>query len=225
MYGSSDISSITIPVPDGCGAQHIKEVTRGAPAKHIRIDCEPCEAYLSGARKPKILKYQIDAKTGQTLQQERVADADSRWSTTLDTVPPTPDEIRTHGLKLEKGENQLRALESLLALKAGGIDLTSRPEVLFYLQESGLPPETLRMLKGSIICANGHDSEAGVKFCPECGVGMNVKAAIAPPAEPDEPTVVDLDRIHPQTLKKMCRAKGLPDKGSKDDLIHRLEAA
>ena len=224
MYGASDISSITIPAPDGCGAQHTKEVTRGVPAKHIRIDCEPCEAYLSGARKSKILRYQIDPKTGQTLRQERVADADPQWSSTIDTVPLTPDEIRTHGLKLEKGENQLRALESLLALKAGGVDLTSRPEVLFYLQESGLPSETLKMLKGTKVCPNGHDAEGGVKFCPECGVSMTAQAAIAPPAE-DEPAAVDLDRLHVQTLRKMCRDAGLPDKGSKDVLAGRLQAA
>ena len=224
MWGRSDISLISIPAPDGCGAQHTKEVTRGVPAKHIRVDCEPCEAWLSGARKPRVLKYHIDSKTGQAIRQERVADAEAGWSSTIDTVPLTPDEERTRGLKLEKGENQLRALESLLALKAGGIDLTSRPEVLFYLQESGLPSDTLRALKGSIVCANGHDAEAGVKFCPECGVSMAARGAIAPP-EPDEPAPVDLGRLHVQSLRKMARDRGLPDRGSKDDLIGRLQAA
>jgi hypothetical protein len=57
---------------------------------------------------------------------------------------------------------------------------------------------------------------------------MNVKAAtaaIAAPAEPDEPVGVDLDRLHPQTLRKMCRDAGLSDKGGKDLLVGRLQAA
>ena len=36
---------------------------------------------------------------------------------------------------------------------------------------------------------------------------------------------MDLERLHPQTLQKMCRERELPDKGSKDDLIGRLQAA
>ena len=31
--------------------------------------------------------------------------------------------------------------------------------------------------------------------------------------------------LHPQTLRKMCRERDLPDKGSKDVLVGRLEAA
>jgi hypothetical protein len=89
-----------------------------------------------------------------------------------------------------------------------------------WLLEREIPEGVLR---GTVLCAEGHDNAAGVKFCGECGMSMSAKAAIAPPD--NEPAVVDLDRIHPQTLKKMCRAKGLPDKGSKDDLIGRLQAA
>ena len=36
---------------------------------------------------------------------------------------------------------------------------------------------------------------------------------------------MDLGRLHVQSLRKMCRDAGLPDKGSKDDLIGRLQAA
>ena len=55
---------------------------------------------------------------------------------------------------------------------------------------------------------------------------MAAKGSIGPPAEapPGEP-VVALDRLHPQTLKKMLRARGLDDTGSKDALIGRLKAA
>ena len=218
MYGASDISSITIPAPDGCGAQHTKEVTRGAPAKHIKITCEPCEAYLSGARKPKILKYQIDAKTGQTVRQERVTDGDPRWSSTPDTVPLTPDEERTNATRQERGRMQIEMIQALAAMRATGIQVP--PEAMWLLERE--IPEGV--LKGTVVCANGHDNAAGVKFCGECGMSMAARGAIAPPAE-DEPAVVDLGRLHPQTLRKMCREAGVPDKGSKDDLIGRLQAA
>ena len=222
MWGRSDISSIAIPAPDGCGAQHTKEVTRGVPAKHIRIDCEPCEAFLSGARKPRILKYQIDSKTGQTTHQQRVADADPAWSSTLATVPLTPDQEKTYHLQIERGEQQLRALESIATLSKAGVDFRSRPDVLFYLREQELPES---LLQGAMVCANGHENAPGLKFCGECGISMAARGAIAPPE--DEPAAVDLTRLHPQTLRKMCREHKppLPDKGSKDDLIGRLQAA
>jgi hypothetical protein len=53
---------------------------------------------------------------------------------------------------------------------------------------------------------------------------MSARGAIAPLESPDEPEV-DLERLHPQTLRKMCRQRDLPDKGSKDVLIGRLQAA
>ena len=54
-------------------------------------------------------------------------------------------------------------------------------------------------------------------------MSMAARGAIAPPE--DEPAAVDLERLHLQTLRKMCRDTGLPDKGSKDTLIGRLQAA
>ena len=49
----------------GCGASHSREVTRGVPAKTFSITCPPCEAYLRGDRKQKILKYQTDKRPGR----------------------------------------------------------------------------------------------------------------------------------------------------------------
>jgi hypothetical protein len=50
---------------------------------------------------------------------------------------------------------------------------------------------------------------------------MAARGAIASSDEP----VVDLSRLHVATLRKRCRDAGLPDRGSKDALIGRLEAA
>jgi hypothetical protein len=217
LYARSDVMSVNIPATSGgCDKQHIRPVRSGVPDRSFRLDCPPCEAFLKGERRPKILNViPGDPKNGIPAKQMRVADADPMWSSTPDTIPLTPDEIGTRHVKIEKGEQQLRALESLLALKAGGIDLTSRPEVLFYLRESGLPGD---MLQGAVLCADGHDNISGAKFCAECGTSMAARAAIAP--EPDIP----LDALHPQTLRKMCRRKGLPDRGTREQMIARLAA-
>ena len=53
---------------------------------------------------------------------------------------------------------------------------------------------------------------------------MAARGAIAPPEPSGEPEM-DLGRLHPQTLRKMCRERDLPDRGSKDVLIGRLQAA
>ena len=224
LYARSDVMSVSVPVESGgCGRPggHSRPVINGAPAKTFKLDCpDHCEPYLRGDRKQKKLVYQIDAKTGQTVRQERVADADPMWSSTRTTVPQTPDEEKTYHLQIERGEQQLRALESIATLSKAGVDFRSRPDVLFYLREQELPEN---LLQGMKVCVNGHDVPSGDAFCGQCGSSMNAKAAIAPPE--DEPVAVDLGRLHPQTLKKMCREAGLPSSGSKHDLIGRLQAA
>lgn len=210
--------SIAIPQPDGCGAAHSRPVTHGAPARIWELTCAPCESYLRGDRKPKILKHKIES--GRVVAQERVPDADPMWSSTPETAPLSPDEEKTRHLRVERGEQQLRALEALVNLKTGGIDLLSRPDVMYYLKESGLPAE---MLQGKTVCPSGHDNPAGNAFCGSCGASMTHQQALEPGGS-EEPAV-DLGRLHVQSLRKMCRDKGLPDKGSKDDLISRLQAA
>ena len=217
VYARSDVCSISIPAPDGCGAQHTRKVTRGVPEKIFAITCAPCEAYLKGERKQKILRYQIDAKTGQTVRQERVADADPMWSSSPDTIPLTPDEDRTNSTRQERGRMQIEMIQALAAMRATGIQV---PPEAMWLLEREIPEGVLR---GTVLCVNSHDVPAGSKFCPDCGASMAARGAITP-AE-DEPAAVDLTRLHPQTLRKMCREHGLPDKGSKEQLVGRLQAA
>lgn len=221
LFSRSDVMSVNISVESGgCGRTggHTRPVIKGAPAKTFRLDCPPCESYLRGDRKPKILKYQIDKNTGQSIRQERVPDGDSLWSSTPDTVPLTPDEERTNTTRTERGRMQIEMLQALASIRATGINV---PAEALYLLERELPEG---VLKGTVLCANSHDNVAGAKFCAECGVAMNVRGAIGPSGE-DEPAAVDLTRLHPQTLRKMCRDRDLPDKGSKDALIGRLQAA
>ena len=173
LYARSDVCSIAIPVSSGgCGAQHTRKVTRGVPDKMFSIDCPPCEAHLRGDRKPKILTYQTDPKTGQVARQERIADADPMWSSTPDTVPLTPDEERTNAVRSERGRMQIEMLQALAALRSTGVEV---PPEAMWLLERELPSGVLR---GTVVCANGHDVPAGNKFCPECGISMAARGAI-----------------------------------------------
>ena len=146
-----------------------------------------------------------------------MADADPMFSSTPDTTPLTPDEERTNTTRQERGRMQIEMIQALAAMRASGVQV---PPEAMWLLEREIPEGVLR---GTVLCANQHDNPAGLKFCGECGVSMAARGAIAPPE--DEPAAVDLGRLHPQTLRKMCRDAKLPDRGSKDQLIGRLQAA
>ena len=109
---------------------------------------------------------------------------------------------------------QIEMIQALAAMRSTGIQVP--PEALWLLERE-IPEGVLR---GTVVCAEGHDNAAGVKFCGECGMSMAARAVV----EAVEP-VVDLARLHPQTLKRLCRDRGLPDDGNKGDLIGRLQAA
>jgi len=111
-------------------------------------------------------------------------------------------------------------IQALAALRAAGTEI---PFETAWLMERELPSA---FVKGKMVCANGHDNIAGAKFCSECAVAMNAQKEIgtAPAviiAEDDDPQI-PLESLHVATLKKMCRGKGLSDKGTKQELIGRL---
>ena len=214
LYARSDVMHLSLGV-HGCGASHSREVTRGVPAKEFQLDCPPCERHLKGDRRPTKLVYETDPKTGQPTHQKRVADSDPLWSGSRDVLPLTPDEERINAVREARGSQQIQMIQALAALRATGIDL---PAEAMWLLERELPAG---VLKGTVVCVNAHDNQAGVKFCGECGVSMAARGAIGSGA--DEPAV-DLARLHVQSLRKMARERGLPDKGSKDQLVQRLAA-
>lgn len=211
LYARSDVVCVSLGAR-GCGATHTRPVTHGAPAKQFKLDCPPCEAVLKGSRRG-VIQSPI-SKTGPLAMG--VIDADPAWSSSPDTVPLTPDEERTDATRRERGKAQIEMLQALAAIRATGVNI---PVEALYLLENELPAG---ILKGTMLCANGHDNPAGLKFCGECGTGMAARAAIG--GSDDSEPAVDLARLHPQTLRKMCRDRDLPDKGSKDDLIARLAA-
>jgi hypothetical protein len=85
-------------------------------------------------------------------------------------------------------------------------------------------------IRGTTLCPIGHDNTAGARFCAECGISMTERKQIGEVIQLDDPapaviiteSSIPLQDLHVATLKKMCRGKGLPDKGSKAQLIERL---
>jgi SAP domain len=212
LYARNDMCSTGIPVSSGgCGNTHSRPVINGAPVKVWALDCLPCESFLSGAGKPKILKFTPgDAKAGIPARQEHVADMDPRWSSSPDAIPLTPDEQLRNATRTERGAQQLQMIQALNALRTSGIDV---PAEALWLLEKELPAG---VLKGTILCPRGHDNPGGVKFCGECAAPMDGREGIPAAGIP-------LVSLHVNTLRKKCRDQGLPDKGTKAQLIERLE--
>jgi hypothetical protein len=225
LYARSDLVSVSIPqTSGGCGAAHARPVTRGAPVKTWKLDCLPCESYLRGDDKAKVIKVIAgDKDQGIPARTEHVADSDPHWSTTPEGVPATPDEQHVNKIRAERGSQQLQQLSALAALQQAGLKI---PDEAFWLLSQNFDQ---RIIKGTTICANGHDNAAGVKFCGECGMPMisPAPAAEIETADEDEPDItapLPLGTLHVATLKKMARSRGLPDKGTKVQLIERLTA-
>lgn len=224
LYARSDLMSISIPqTSGGCGATHSRPVTRGAPAKVWKLDCPlSCELYLRGHGKPKIIKVIAgDKEQGIPSRMEHVADSDPHWSTTPEGVPATPDELHINRVRAERGSQQLQQLQALAALQSAGMKI---PDEAHWLLSQNFDA---RIIKGTTICANGHDNAAGVKYCGECGMPMATRGALDAPAPPEGeedslPPIIPLATLHIATLKKMARVRDLSDKGTKVQLIERL---
>jgi hypothetical protein len=222
--------SVSIPQGSGgCGGVHSRPVTRGAPAKVWKLDCNPCESSLRGDGKPKIIKViPGDKEQGIPSRMEHVADSDPHWSTTPEGIPATPDEQHVNKIRAERGTQQLQQLSALAALQQAGLKI---PDEAFWLLSQNFDQ---RIIKGTTICANGHDNPGGVKFCGECGMPMMQRdMAVISNAEdlsrllPEDAggvieTPLPLGTLHIATLKKMARTRGLSDKGNKVQLIERL---
>ncbi len=171
-----------------------------------------------GYNRPKVLKYITDPASGKVISQQRVLDSHPGFSTNPDMIPLTYDEQVTDKRFRETAQAQIDMMNALGTAIGNRLQI---PREMMHVLRKGLPAETLLSLEASRACLNGHDNAVSVKFCGECGVPMNAKAAIG--SEPSEPAI-DLARLHVQSLRKLCRDRGVPDKGSRDDLIARLAA-
>lgn len=224
LYARSDVCAISVPVTSGgCGDTHSRPVRNGIAARTWGLDCDKCCSYLSGYGRPRILKVTPgDVKSGILPVQERVADSDPQWSSVPDAIPMTPDEIRSDRHFRDTAQLQINAMNALGTAMANGLQI---PPEMMYLLRKQLPPEML--VQGSIVCAKGHDNTPGAKFCGECGMGMDARAEITmtPSARTGDDSIIPLEQLHVATLKKKARSLGIPDRGSKDQLVTAIRNA
>ena len=188
----------------------------------------PCESYLRGEKKQKIINtIPGDKDKGIPGRMVHVADCDPHWSTTPEAVPLTPDEEHIHKIRAEQGQRQLDRLTAFAALKQSGMSIPPQAQWLIdsTLEEIAALERVGPPVGGSMICGNGHDNAPGLKFCGECGLHMDAQKQLTEnlPADPAE--LIPLNKLHIATLRKKCREKGpTTGVGTKDQLISRLEA-
>lgn len=218
LYARSDLMSVSIPpTSGGCGKTHTRPVTKGVTAKVWKLDCNPCEGYLRGDGKPKIIKViPGDKEQGIPSRMEHVIDSHPQWSNTPEGVPPTPDEQHVNKIRADRGNQQLQQLSALAALQGAGLKI---PDEAMWLLEQNFDR---RIVKGNVICANGHDNVSGSKFCQECGINMASQGAIEAGEEEEEEPFIDIWKLDFRALQKMCKEKGISAKGSTDELRKRL---
>jgi hypothetical protein len=227
LFARADLMSVAIPATSGgCGAVHTRPVTHGAPAASWELKCPECTSYLRGDRKPKVIRViPGDKDSGIPSRMEHVADADPHWSSTREGAPLTPDEQHIFKLRSEQGKQQLDMLQTYAALSnVPGLDLKNFAEAKWILDRT-IDPLKRPTLNGIVVCADGHENPAGMKFCGECAMPMTIRPAIEPATEPaveDLYKPENLTLLHVNTLRKKCRDQGLPDAGKKEDLIVRL---
>jgi hypothetical protein len=202
-------------------------VNHGNPVKTWELNCNPCESYLRGEKKQKVIRATAgDKDRGIAPTLNKVPDADPHWANSPEGVPLTPDEQHIHKLRAEQGRQQLDMLTAYAALsKIPGLDLTDFEQAKWLLDQT-IDPLKRPVVKGTLVCSTGHENDAGAKFCAECGIPMNGKKAIEAGDELPDTTpledLIPLHSLHIATLRKRARENGLNDKGTKAQLIERL---
>lgn len=219
LYARSDVCAVAVPVTSGgCGTTHSRPVRNGAPVKVWGLDCPGCEGFLRGDGKQKIIKVTPgDIKNGIAPRQERVADMNPMWSSSQDAIPLTPDQQNLNGTRKVIAEQQMEMIKTIAAAKAAGVNI---PPEAAWLMEDYLPPGVIR---GTVLCSMGHDNPAGQKYCGSCGVSMDAKAPVAELSAPEPEPAIDYYKLDINSLRKICREKGLPAGGGKEQLIGRLK--
>ena len=211
LWSRSDLAAVTVSVAahGGCGRTHSRPVNGDKPVTVWQLDCTQCEDHLRH---------------------------DPHWAVTPSEVPETWDESKSREDFERRGAKDKDAVLTLALARLAGIDAAELPESLTRMI-SGRPLHV--PVAGKMVCPQGHDSPAGMKFCGQCGSPMSspvTKAALDAPQRPAEPPVAASVTLHRQgpvriqdlrhdELKAACRARGLPDEGVRKVLMKRLRDA
>jgi hypothetical protein len=151
LFARSDVMSVSIASENGGCREgaHRRPVINGAPVKTWQLSCPPCEEWLR--------------KNSSDL-----------WTINEADIPETPDEVLNRESFEKRGAKDR---DNVLALALASIANVQLPESL-RRSISGFGTE-LPPVKGMLVCAEGHDVEAGSRFCPECGSPVRQPATTA----------------------------------------------
>ena len=201
------------PGHGGCGQPH-KFVT--GPTGVPEITCPKCEDFLR---------------------------SDSQHAVNPAEVPEDHDQkiIRERDEKMGKLDRENQLAEALIELR----QLGALPEALADALRAALNGAP-KAVTAAVLCPQGHENPPGFDFCGKCTAPMRGAPAdrqIAPPPAPREPSapsqapspadgaaggdgaLAALLALHPQKLRKMCRAADLPDTGKVPEMAARLHDA
>jgi hypothetical protein len=197
-YGRNDVVSVAVPVTaGGCGATHSRPVADGVAADEWDLEqaCLTCSTALQG---------------------------DPLWASMPAEIPETPDERMIREDAEKRGERQIKKSQERLSVQQGElneklVELLARSSG----SEVAVPDQELiaRMVAEQVqkVLASMRGAPAPA---PDVVVPVDELTDEIPIA-----SGVDLTRLHVRTLGKMCRDRGVDDKGGKADLVARLTAA
>lgn len=137
---------------------------------------------------------------------------DPLWAAMPADVPETPDEKRIREDAEKRGEKAVKKAQQEISVRQQ--ELTER--IVQLLERGGTPAQ---LPDASLVARLVQEEIARVLAEPQTDPAVPVQVN-----SDEEPGLQgDLFRLHVRTLGKMCRDKGLDDKGSKADLIARLK--
>lgn len=204
LFARSDVMSVAVPVTSGgCGSTHSRPVVEGVPETDWDLEkqCMQCAANRRG---------------------------DPLWSATLAEIPETPDERLSREDAEKRGERAIKKAQEELSVRQH--ELTEK--IVSLLERGGTPaqlpdPDFIARLVAQEVAKamNTPEPSPPERFLPVPRQEFR-DGPFAPSCPPDLaiPVDVPLERLHVRTLGKMCRERGLDDKGKKADLIARLAA-
>lgn len=203
VYARSDVMSVALSaVHGGCGAQHSRPVTHGAPAKVWALDCPACENHLR---------------------------SDPLWAVMPADVPETPDEVHVREDQEKRGsrDREGQLVDAILAIANSHEKLPDQLAAALAQAGAQLAPS----LTDTTTCPNGHENTAFAKFCGECGSPISapvdeVGPVVEVPHLGDAPKLAlspaDLVRMTVPDLRELATRHGIDSTGTKADLIARL---